>query len=146
MKILAAIDGSRGASAALKFAARLLAADPAGVLLVVTVAPAGSTESEHAERGTVSEGSRRILAGAARQLRRKPLRVQYRSVTPRAGAPVPDTIAREADHAKADLVVVGSEGRETLREWVLGGTALRLVYVCRRPVTVVRAPRRRHPA
>ncbi len=42
-----------------------------------------------------------------------------------------------------DLVVVGSEGRDTLSEWVLGGTALRLIYVARRPVTVVRPPRRR---
>jgi hypothetical protein len=40
-------------------------------------------------------------------------------------------------------VVVGSEGRDTLDEWVVGGTALRLIYVARRPVTVVRAPRRR---
>jgi len=39
--------------------------------------------------------------------------------------------------------VVGSEGRDTLSEWVLGGTALRLIYVAHRPVTVVRAPRRR---
>ena len=47
---------------------------------------------------------------------------------------------------KADLVVVGSEGRDTLSEWVLGGVALRLVYVSRRPVTVVRPPRRRRSA
>ena len=42
-----------------------------------------------------------------------------------------------------DLVVVGSEGRDTLNEWVVGGVALRLIYVARRPVTVVRPPRRR---
>ena len=54
-----------------------------------------------------------------------------------------EVISREADKLKADLVVVGSEGRDTLSEWVLGGTALRLIYVAHRPVTVVRAPRRR---
>jgi len=41
------------------------------------------------------------------------------------------------------MLVIGSEGRETLSEWVLGGVALRLIYVSRRPVTVVRPPRRR---
>jgi nucleotide-binding universal stress UspA family protein len=44
---------------------------------------------------------------------------------------------------RADMVVVGSEGRDSLSEWIVGGTALRLIYVARRPVTVVRAPRRR---
>ena len=67
----------------------------------------------------------------------------FHLVSPRSTAPVPETISREADRLKADLVVVGSEGRDTLSEWVLGGVALRLVYVSRRPVTVVRPPRRR---
>jgi nucleotide-binding universal stress UspA family protein len=56
---------------------------------------------------------------------------------------VPEAISREADRARADLVVIGSEGRDSLNEWVVGGTALRLIYVARRPVTVVRAPRKR---
>jgi nucleotide-binding universal stress UspA family protein len=43
----------------------------------------------------------------------------------------------------ADLVVVGSEGRDTLSEWVVGGNALRLIYLARCPVVVVRPPRRR---
>ena len=63
--------------------------------------------------------------------------------TARRSDEVPEAISREADKLKADLVVVGSEGRDTLSEWVLGGTALRLIYVAHRPVTVVRASRRR---
>ena len=68
---------------------------------------------------------------------------RFQIVTARRRDEVPEAISREADRLKADLVVVGSEGRDTLSEWVLGGTALRLIYVARRPVTVVRPPRRR---
>jgi len=56
---------------------------------------------------------------------------------------VPEVICRQADRIGANLVVVGSEGRDTLEDWAVGGTALRLLYLSRRPVTVVRAPRRR---
>jgi nucleotide-binding universal stress UspA family protein len=62
---------------------------------------------------------------------------------PASADEVPEAISRQADRIKADLVVIGSEGRDTLKEWVVGGTALRLIYVARQPVTVVRAPRRR---
>src|SRR6516165_5390121 len=50
----------------------------------------------------------------------------------------------DAATAMLGLVVVGSEGRDTLREWVVGGVALRLLYLSRRPVVVVRPPRRRN--
>jgi nucleotide-binding universal stress UspA family protein len=140
MKILAATDGSRGGNAAVQFAARLAAGRDDAQLIVVTIArPAGGSDRidgwrRHAEK---------ILEAAARRARQPEGHAQYRLVTTRPGAPIPDAISREADRVKADLVVVGSEGRDTLNEWALGGTALRLVFVSRRPVTVVRPPRRR---
>jgi nucleotide-binding universal stress UspA family protein len=148
MRILAATDGSRGSSAALRFAARLVARDPKSELVILTVSrPVAETPPE---KGTPSDGMRRraekILEAAARQMRGQPVQVQYRFVSARPSSAVPETISREADRLKADLVVIGSEGRDTLNEWVLGGTALRLVYVSRRPVTVVRPPRRRKTA
>lgn len=107
------------------------------------------TVARAAPVGEAPEGPRkhaeRILEEAARQVPQNG-RASYRVVSPRGGTAVPETISREADRMKADLVVVGSEGRDTLNEWVLGGVALRLVYVSRRPVTVVRPPRRRRPA
>jgi nucleotide-binding universal stress UspA family protein len=148
MRILAATDGSRGGRAALRFAARLVAKDPDGELIVLTVA-LPNPGSGH-EDGKTSNGLRgraeKILEAAARQVRGERVSVQYRFVATRPSSPVPETISREAERLKADLVVVGSEGRDTLSEWVLGGTALRLVYVSRRPVTVVRPPRRRKSA
>jgi nucleotide-binding universal stress UspA family protein len=142
MRILVATDGSRGGTAALRFARRLASHGRESELIVLTVAratPGGDTPEgprKHAER---------ILEEAARRLPRNGHRASYRVISPRGSTPVPETISREAERVKADLVVVGSEGRDTLNEWVLGGVALRLVYVSRRPVTVVRPPRRRRP-
>jgi nucleotide-binding universal stress UspA family protein len=127
--VLVATDGSKAGDAAVRFAAKLVKTDPKNNLIVLTV-----------QNGSGTGLSERVLAAAARKLRGKPAR--FRQV-PAPADRVPETISREADRAKADLVVIGSEGRDSLDEWVVGGTALRLIYVARRPVTVVRAPRRR---
>jgi nucleotide-binding universal stress UspA family protein len=145
MRILAATDGSRGGIAALRFAARLAAGLPDGELIVLTVArPAPGEVDAKPER--LRRRAEKILEAAARRMHGQRVRMAFRLVVPRATAPVPETISREADRLKADLVVVGSEGRDSLTEWVLGGVALRLVYVSRRPVAVVRPPRRRKSA
>ena len=129
MRILVATDGSRAGDAAVRFAAKLVQSDPKSRLIVLTV-----------DNGYGPTRSDRILAAAARKLRGKPARFQR---SPAASDDVPEAISREADRARADMVVIGSEGRDSLKEWVVGGTALRLIYVARRPVTVVRAPRKR---
>jgi nucleotide-binding universal stress UspA family protein len=79
----------------------------------------------------------------ARNLGSHSAQARFVVVRARHADEVPEVISRQADRLRADLIVVGSEGRESLAEWVVGGTALRLIYVARRPVTVVRAPRRR---
>ena len=134
MRILVATDGSRAGDAAVRFAAKLASASSRHRLIVLTVdAAAGNGARIHPE-------SERVLAGAVRQLRGRKARFQR---VPAGRDEVPEAISRAADRVKADLVVIGSEGRDSLNEWVVGGTALRLIYVARRPVTVVRAPRRR---
>ncbi len=86
------------------------------------------------------------LAAAARTLRRTGVPADLHVVGARPQESIPEAIRRESDRMKADLVVIGSEGRDTLREWVVGGVALRLIYLATRPVTVVRPPRlRRRP-
>jgi nucleotide-binding universal stress UspA family protein len=147
MKIMVATDGSPGSAAALKFAALLISEEPGNELVVLTVAtqngtsPAGPGEAAHDAdpQGT----AQKALDRAARDMGERRGTASFHLVTARRRDEVPDAISREADKIKADLVVVGSEGRDTLSEWVLGGTALRLIYVAHRPVTVVRAPRRR---
>ncbi|HTD53621.1 MAG TPA: universal stress protein [Thermoanaerobaculia bacterium] len=147
MKIMVATDGSRGSTAALNFAARL-ASDERGSELVVLTVDSGNGAS-HAGAGAEDDNSnsrsaaRKVLDKASRDMKERGAGASYQVVTARRPDEVPEAISREADRLKADLVVVGSGGRDTLSEWVLGGTALRLIYVARRPVTVVRPPRRR---
>jgi len=137
VKILVATDGSRGSRAALAFAARLASrAQPATlVLLNVRPGPDGAAG--------VAQLRRKLAANSVLARKGAALRWRLRTVSARRSDEVPEAIAREADRWKADLVVVGSEGRDTLSEWIVGGVALRLIYVARRPVVVVRPPRRR---
>ena len=154
MKILVATDGSRGGAAAVKFAARLASADNGSELVILTIAKPEAESSSPPAKAPVEPGApavrvlnpasaQKILDGAVRDAQRSGANASFRFVTADGRTPVPEAISREADRLKADLVVVGSEGRDTLNEWVLGGTALRLIYVARRPVAVVRPPRRR---
>jgi nucleotide-binding universal stress UspA family protein len=152
MTILAATDGSRGGDAALRFAARFACRGQAR-LVVLTVGCCGedlSGSPSPAERRALEEKQKRramrILDSVSRGARSAGVPAEFRFVVARRQDQVPETIARESDRIKADLVVVGSEGRDTLQEWVVGGVALRLIYVASRPVTVVRPPKRRKPA
>jgi nucleotide-binding universal stress UspA family protein len=137
MRILVATDGSRGGCAAVKFAGRLASRDSGTELIILTVGI-----PPRAGKGTgapaPNPGSAKTKIGGVEPT--------YRFVPARSGDSIPETISREAERLKVDLVVIGSEGRDTLSEWVVGGVALRLIYVARRPVTVVRPPRRRKTA
>jgi len=155
MKILVATDGSRGGAAALKFAVRMVSRDPDSELVILTIGKVenggdGEPDGEPVadlgsafEKALEKRTAQKILDDAARELQRSGIEAHYRFVSADRRTPVPEAISREADRLKVDLVVVGSEGRDTLNEWVVGGVALRLIYVARRPVTVVRPPRRR---
>jgi nucleotide-binding universal stress UspA family protein len=144
MRVMVATDGSAAGAAALKFGARLARLDPSVVLTVATVSPEDprvipGSKPQSDENAQVRE----ILTSAAGALSREGVRGVVKVVARRESESVPDAISRYADRLRADLVVVGSEGRDTLSEWVVGGIALRLIYVASRPVVVVRAPRRR---
>jgi nucleotide-binding universal stress UspA family protein len=154
MKILVATDGSRGGRAAVEYVARMgrelrssqvhvvvvgtLRRDSilgvSGVPFPVMILP----EFEKKER----QAAERILAGAARRISRRDVRVQTRFLVPRDLAPVAEVIARESKRIEADLVVVGSQGRSALPGVVLGSVPLKLIYRCPCAVAVVH-PRRR---
>jgi nucleotide-binding universal stress UspA family protein len=144
MKILVATDGSRAGLAALRFGTRLVGQNGAGELTVLTVYASPETGIAGVNGSDQRKQAEHVLAKAAREVsRRGSPPARFELVRARGTDEIPETISRTADRLQADLVVVGSEGRESLTEWVVGGTALRLIYVARRPVTVVRAPRRR---
>ena len=137
-KVLVATDGSRGGSAAIRFAAGL-ASNPAAALTVITIVT-GKGSGPGPES---TERAQDLLASADRALRRSGVAADLRVVGMRPQESVPEAIRRESERLRADLVVIGSEGRDTLGEWVVGGVALRLLYLATRPVAVVRPPKRR---
>jgi nucleotide-binding universal stress UspA family protein len=136
-KVLVAVDGSRGSAAALRFASEISACSSARLTVMTVAASSGSRSAELVR-------AHRLLDAAAEKLRRAGVHSERRVVTIRPADSIPEAIRRESDRMRADLVVIGSEGRDTLREWVVGGVALRLLYLSRRPVVVVRPPRRRN--
>jgi nucleotide-binding universal stress UspA family protein len=139
MKIVVATDGSRGGTAAVRFAARLAGCDPGAQLILLTVGGAGAGIPG---LGLTPKGPDEVLSRAAREVRDLGVARKCTLMTLRTRQEIPEAISALADRLRADLVVVGSEGRDTLAEWVVGGVALRLIYVAKRPVVVVR-PRRR---
>jgi nucleotide-binding universal stress UspA family protein len=142
MKILAATDGTRTSTAALRFALRL-ASSVRGRLNVVTVSeiagpgpvPRRLSPFEGSERRSV----RAALERARRECRRATVLVRFAYAPSRGYEPFAETISREARHADADLVVVGSRGGTAASRWLLGSIANRLVHTSRVPVAVVRA-------
>lgn len=140
-RVLVATDGSRGGNAALRFGADLAATSRAA-LTVITVA-AAKRSPDARESLQAAENS---LAAAARMLRRSRIPADLHVVTSHKGDSISEAICRESNRLKVDQVVIGSEGRDTLREWVVGGVTLRLIYLATRPVTVVRPPRLRRRA
>ncbi len=149
MRVLVATDGSRAGGAAVRFASNLVGSQAGGQLLVVTVSPERGSSGASGSVGNGANGAgplaqaRRVLVNAARIVQHRVSSPRFELIQARSADEVPEAISRYADRVRADLVVVGSEGRDSLTEWVVGGTALRLIYVARCPVTVVRAPRSR---
>lgn len=144
MRIVVATDGSRGGCAAVKFATRLASRDPGTELIILTIGqPLPAEEGNNGHGGTVADIQTTRFRAREKTSVVNGIQARYRFVPARPQSGIPETISREADRLKADMLVIGSEGRDTLSEWVLGGVALRLIYVARRPVTVVRPPRRR---
>jgi len=154
MKIVVATDGSRGGRAAVRFAAglaRKLESASVEILVVGTLrrdailGVSGAPfpvlvlpEMERRERRAAES----ILARADREISARGVVVRRRFLAPRDLAPVAEVVAREAGRLRADLVVVGSQGRSALPGLVLGSVALKLMHRCPCPVVVVH-PRRR---
>ncbi len=142
MKVLVATDGSRASLAALKFASSLV--DGQDHELVVLAVHANGAKAGSRTGGLERFQAQRVLEDAARVLGRAGVSpTRFELLLARESDDIPEVICRQADRARAGLIVVGSEGRDSLAEWVVGGTALRLIYLSHRPVTVVRSPARR---
>ncbi len=154
LRILAATDGSRASTAAIRFAATAVRRARRASLEVLTV---GTLRRDLAVGFSAAvlalvpyedlrESERRaadtILRKAAQAARARGVRARVRFFEPRTTRRVADLIAARARRARAHLVVVGSEGRGAVEAWAVGSVALRLVSISRRPVLLVRPARR----
>jgi nucleotide-binding universal stress UspA family protein len=154
VKIVVATDGSKAATEAVRFSARLAARIPRARLLVLQVSTLAADLSLRGGRLVKSLGfvpelrradlhaARAALEAAAREARRLGARVTVRYLAPRKAVFAEHAIASEAARQRADLIVVGNSGRSNLGDAFLGSVAQRVVSLARRPVVLVRARRR----
>ncbi|MEJ2695505.1 MAG: universal stress protein [Candidatus Sulfobium sp.] len=134
-KILVATDGSKTAVNAVKYAADLARQTGAGVVLLSVIdknsviaqsIPAFSTPTHITE--SVEDYMRRAaeayLSAAEKLCRKKG--VEAGSII-RSGHPV-EEIVKEAGKSKADLIVIGSQGKSALESAVLGSTTYGVIH------------------
>lgn len=134
------LDGSDGARQALPFAVELAKRDSAKLVLV------------HVEEDISGEGGGPIrldedeiqaeIKRQATELAAEGVETQVSMTNVFLGGPAP-AIAKLADEAGADLIVVGTRGQSTVVGVVLGSVAQRLLHLAHQPVLVV--PEDVHP-
>jgi nucleotide-binding universal stress UspA family protein len=141
MKILIAIDGSKSAQRAVKYAivlAKQLAAPPHITLVTVH----DDTGLRHLAKRLPKNG----LEDYFRDLSDHDLK-PTRKLLDKAGVPhdmviklghVVEEILATANSEKFDLLVLGSKGRSGLSDLVLGSVAHRLIALARQPVVLVK--------
>lgn len=141
MKILIAIDGSKSAQRAVKYAivlAKQLAAPPHITLVTVH----DDTGLRHLAKRLPKNG----LEDYFRDLSDHDLK-PTRKLLDKAGVPhdmviklghVVEEILATANSEKFDLLVLGSKGRSGLSDLVLGSVAHRLIALARQPVVFVK--------
>jgi nucleotide-binding universal stress UspA family protein len=141
MKILIAIDGSKSAQRAVKYAivlAKQLAAPPHITLVTVH----DDTGLRHLAKRLPKHG----LEDYFRDLSDHDLK-PTRKLLDKAGVPhdmviklghVVEQILETANSEKFDMLVLGSKGRSGLSDLVLGSVAHRLIALARQPVVLVK--------
>lgn len=130
--MVVATDGSDGSRAAIEMAmdwASVLEAELHGIYVV----DAGLAYTDIVERALESEGSRAIA-----QLERQADEAGLEVITAIEEGIPHEAICAYADENDADLIVVGSHGRDALERAMLGSVSERTVRTADQPVLVVR--------
>jgi nucleotide-binding universal stress UspA family protein len=136
--VLVATDGSPTAACALDFAIARCRESGAHleVLTVRTLAQHGDSEAPSGDHMDVQPVVEQIAADAAESARALGVAASWHTAY---GSPA-TVIEEAAEELAADLVVVGSHGRNRLERTVLGSVSQGLASSCSIPLTIVRIP------
>lgn len=138
--ILVPVDGSHGANAAARFAARLARDSGARLILLhVYDAPTAAAmglarRSEEDYQHALEEVSAETFEAAGAAMGKVTARIEHKTVV---GHPANEIVV-EAEKASADLIVMGSRGRSEVAAYLLGSVSERVLRHAPCPVTVVR--------
>jgi nucleotide-binding universal stress UspA family protein len=132
-KLLIPVDGSKAATRALKFAAKI----PDAVLFVVNVQPA-MYSGRRVTKAMIAEHQRRAADEALRTIRVliKQSKIEARLFT-LIGDPA-STIVAFAKKRRCFAIVMGNRGRGRLAGLLLGSVASKVIYLAACPVILVK--------
>jgi nucleotide-binding universal stress UspA family protein len=134
--IVVGYDGSEPGRAALDQALGLASELGDRVVVVFGYAPPGIWGGEIADHEqAIEELGERVTAGARRRAAERGAEIDVELIPKRAA----EALVAAAEERDARLLVVGSGGEGSLREFILGSTPHRLLHISRRPVLVVHA-------
>ena len=141
MKLLVATDGSKASEGAIKYAARLFKSLSAeNHITLITVQDDSSLRlfKKHTPKGAVEdylrEGADKNLAWAVRYLNKIKL---PHDMAIRYGHPS-EQIIKEANSGKFDMIIMGTKGRSSWADTVLGSVAQRVAANSKTPVVLVK--------
>lgn len=145
-KILAAYDSSKASKKALERAIALAEANPGSELEVVYVSqyPADLILGEalisvpvNLEKDKIEEDNEEIARETLEEIQQKISGLEHAKAVKLEGSPAKQ-ILEYAHKNGFDLIVIGSRGLGSIREWVLGSVSHSVVQHARIPVLVVK--------
>lgn len=141
MKLLIAVDGSKASQGAVKYAARLFKSltDPSHITLI-TVQDDSSLRlfKKHTPKGAVEdylrEGADKNLAWSIKYFNKINL---PHDMSIKFGHPA-EQIIKEAKSGNFDMIVMGSKGRTSWADTLIGSVAQRVVGTSKVPVVLIK--------
>jgi nucleotide-binding universal stress UspA family protein len=141
MKMLIAIDGSKNSVRALKYAIKLADRldEPSELVLVnahddIALRSASHFAGKDAVKSYLDDLSNEQLAEAVALVQKSGVTHEVRMVR----GQVAQAIVKAATDRKCELIVLGSKGRSTIRDLMVGSVAQRVIALADVPVTLVK--------
>ena len=142
MKLLVATDGSKASEGAVKYAARLFTSiGKESHITLITVQDDSSLRlfKKYTQKGSVEdylrEGADKNLEWAVKYLNKTKL---PHDMAIRYGHPS-EQIIKEAQAGKFDMIIMGTKGRSSWADTVIGSVAQRVVGTSKTPVLLVKS-------